>query len=158
MALDIHFMCSYTGAVPALSVDVGRPAKLSFTPALIKEAVNVLQCMSKAYRPYGDRDKKESNESDVDTAQQTLSQQGANTSGLEVRFTTTQVLVELQLLAAQVTDFSSLVLLELDSSLRGEGSGASTTTEGLLVAWDDLTATYPHQENIQGQCFLPSLP
>lgn len=146
-SVGIQFMYLCTGAVPILSADIGRPAKLSFTPALIQEAVNALQCMSRVYRLYNDRDRKESNPSDVDTAQQTIRQWGPS---LEMRFTATQVLVEFQLLAKQATDFNSPVQLELDSSQRGEGSAPNTTTEGLMIAWDNLTATYPHHENTQG--------
>ena len=151
----INFLNTCTDAVAALSLDVGRPTKLTFTPALIQETLKVLQYMSKVNRLGNDksRDERESDPRDLhdtDTSQQTISQNRRSTSNLELKFTTTQVLVELQLPVPEKAH-----LLEVDASLQGEGSApAIITTEGFLLVWDNLTVTYPHQEINQGKCLL----
>lgn len=143
-------MC--TDPVVALSLDIGRPTKLTFTPTLIQEALKVLWGMSKVNRLDNDKSRDERGSDpkdlhDTDTSQQTFSQNRRTTSNLEVKFTTTQVLVELQLLEPEKAH-----LLEIDASLQREGSAPAITTEGFLLVWDNLTVAYPHQEISQGKC------
>lgn len=150
-SINLTFSDICTDAVVALSLDIGRPTKLTFTPALIQEALKVLQSMSKVNKLDSDksRDERESDPKDSDTSQQTVSQNRRTTSNLEVKFTTTQVLVELQLPVPEKAN-----LLEIDASLQTEGSAPSITTEGFLLVWDNLTVAYPHQEISQGKCYI----
>ena len=150
-SINLTFSDICTDAVVALSLDIGRPTKLTFTPALIQEALKVLQSMSKVNKLDSDksRDERESDPKDSDTSQQTISQNRRTTSNLEVKFTTTQVLVELQLPVPEKAN-----LLEIDVSLQTEGSAPSITTEGFLLVWDNLTVAYPHQEISQGKSYI----
>ena len=143
-------MC--TDAVVAFSLDIGRPTKLTFTPALIQEALKVLQSMSKVNRLDNDKSRNERESDpkhlhDTDTSQQTISQYRRTTSNLEVKFATTQVLVELQLPVPEKP-----YLLEIDTSLQREDSAPAIITEEFLLVWDNLTVAYPHQEISQGKC------
>lgn len=146
-------MC--TDAVAALSLDIGRPTKLTFTPALIQEALKVLGCMSRVKRLGNNksRDERESDPRDLhdtDMSQQTISPNRRSSSILELKFTTTQVLVELQLPIPEKAH-----LQEVDASLQVEDSPPTIiTTEGFLLVWDNLTVAYPHQEINQGKYLL----
>lgn len=151
-SINLTFSDMCTDAVVALSLDIGRPTKLTFTRTLIQEALKVLQSMSKVNKLDNDksRDERESDPKDLhdtDIPQQTISQNRRTTSNLEVKFTTTQVLVELQLPVPEKDH-----LQEIDVSLQREGSASSIATEEFLLVWDNLTITYPHQEISQGKC------
>lgn len=99
------------------------------------------------------RDERESDPRDLhdtDTSKQTISPNGRSSSILELKFTTTQILVELQLPVPEKAH-----LQEVDASLQVEGSAPTIiTTEGFLLVWDNLTVAYPHQEINQGKYLL----
>ena len=130
-----------------LSVDVGRPIKLSFSPALVAEMMGTFESISRVTSRGGD-EKKHFSRRDNQLVE--ASEKGDSATHTELKLVTSQVLVELKLCSAAVKKDESSFSLELEASLQGEMDAFSysgITKEGILLAWDGFSGTYPHDNN-----------
>ena len=160
-----------------VSLELGRPVKLSFSLSFLSEVLRMLVQLKKTAKLFLFKQQIEEDLNDISEHQsssefatpQTTPQtsedllpEEQNSEGemklTEVTVTTNQVLVELALTSSNDTDIesesttgSSMAAQEVDVSLQGETlspCSKSHTKEGLMLAWKSLTLSIPPADKL----------